>query len=73
MVALSSCEDEYIAESYVACQAIWIRPVLEEIKVEVKKPLVLQVNNESVINLAKNPVLHERSKYIKDRFHFFRE
>ena len=73
MVALSSCEAEYIAGSYVACQAIWIRYVLEEMEVEVKKPLVLQIDNKSAINLAKNPVLHRRSKHIEARIHFLRE
>ena len=73
MVALSSCEAEYIAGSYAACQAIWIIFVLEEMTVEVKKPLVLQIDNKSAINLAKNPVLHGRSKHIEARFHFLRE
>ena len=73
VVALSSCEAEYIAGSYVACQAIWIRSVIEEIEVEVKKPLVLQIDNKSAINLAKNSVLNGRSKHIEDRFHFLRE
>ncbi|XP_058759290.1 secreted RxLR effector protein 161-like [Vicia villosa] len=73
VVALSSCEDEYIAGSYNACQAIWIRSVLEEMEVKVKKPLMLQIDNKSAINLVKNPVLHGRSKYIKARFHFQRE
>lgn len=70
---LSSCETEYIVESFVACQAIWIRSILEEIKVELKKPMMLQIDNKSVINLAKNPVLHGRSKHIEARCHFLRK
>ena len=73
MVALSSCETEYIVGSYAACQAIWIRSVLEEMKVEVKKPIVLKIDNKSTINLAKNPFLQGRSKHIEARFHFLRE
>ncbi|XP_050902079.1 uncharacterized mitochondrial protein AtMg00810-like [Lathyrus oleraceus] len=46
---------EYIAGSYVMCQKIWFKYMLEEIEVEVKKPLVLQIDNKSAINLAKNP------------------
>lgn len=41
MVALSSRETGYIAGAYVSCQAIWIIYVMDEMKVEVKKPLVL--------------------------------
>lgn len=42
-------------------------------KVEVKRPLVLQIDNKSSVNLARNPVFHGRSKHIKDKFHFPRE
>ena len=73
MVALSSCEAEYIVGSYVMCQEIWIRSVLEEIEVEVKKPLILKIDNKPAIHLAKNPVLHERSKHIEARFHLLRD
>ncbi|CAJ2637099.1 unnamed protein product [Trifolium pratense] len=73
VVALSSCEAEYIAGSYAACQALWMRSVLEELQIDVKKPITLQIDNQSAINLAKNPVLHGRSKHIEARFHFLRE
>lgn len=73
MVELSSCEVEYITRSYAACQAIWIRSMLEEMKVGLKKLMVLQIDNKSAINLAKNPVLHGRGKHIEVMFHFLRE
>ncbi|CAJ2633216.1 unnamed protein product [Trifolium pratense] len=73
VVALSSCEAEYIAGSYAACQALWIESVLKELKVDVERPIKLQIDNKSAINLAKNPVLHGRSKHIETRFHFLRE
>lgn len=55
------------------CQEIWIRFVLEEIKVKVKKPMVLQIDNKSTINIAKNLVFHGMSKHIEDRFHFLKD
>lgn len=42
-------------------------------EVKVKKSLVLQINNKSIINLAKNQILHGRSKHIEAKFHFLRE
>ena len=33
----------------------------------------IRVDNKSAIELAKNPVHHERSKHIDVRFHFIRE
>lgn len=47
--------------------------MLKEIEVEVKKPLILQIDNKSALNLAKNPVLHGKSKHIDVRFHFLKE
>ena len=47
--------------------------MLEEIEVEVKKPLALQIDNKSTINLVKNQVLHGKSKHTEARFHFLRE
>jgi hypothetical protein len=35
--------------------------------------IVIQVDNKSAIELAKNPVNHERSKYIDVRFYFIRD
>ena len=34
---------------------------------------MLYVNNKATISLIKNPVLHDRSKHIKIRFHYIRE
>ncbi|KAK2413316.1 hypothetical protein QL285_036041 [Trifolium repens] len=73
VVALPSCEAEYIAGSYAACQALWIDSVLKKLKIDAEKPIVLQIDNQSAINLANNPVLHGRSKHIETRFHFLRE
>jgi len=74
VVALSSCEAEYITEAFAASQAIWLNSLLKEIKIEVKKPLKLLIDNKFAINLSKkNLVSHERSKHIEAKFHFLRE
>ena len=73
IVALSTCEAEYVAASWCVCHAIWLRNLLS--KMELKQPgaTVIQVDNRSTMELAKNPVNHERSKHIDVRFHFIRE
>lgn len=71
--ALSSCEAEYIADTFAACQAIWLDNVMKELNCEVEKPLKLKIDNRSTINLAKNPITHGRRKHIETRFHFIRE
>ena len=42
-------------------------------KLKQRGATVIQVDNKSTIELAKNPVNHERSKHIDVRFHFIRD
>ena len=70
VVALSSCEAEYIA---AACEAVWLARLLAElIGGAVLAPRLL-VDNKSAIALMKNPVHLDRSKHIDVKFHFIRE
>ena len=73
VVALSSCEAEFIAASMAACQGTWLRRLLADlIKREVRKVSV-KIDNQAAISLCKNPVHHERSKHIDTRFRYIRE
>ncbi|KAD5318058.1 hypothetical protein E3N88_18004 [Mikania micrantha] len=56
-----------------ACQAIWLKGLLEEITGQSVKAITLHVDNKSAIQLMKNPVFHGRSKHIDTRYHFIRE
>jgi len=73
IVALSTCEAEYVAAATACCQGVWLRRLLQEITGEDHRAPVLRVDNKSAIELAKNPVLHDRSKHIDIRFHFIRD
>jgi hypothetical protein len=73
VVALSSCEEEYIAAAAVVCQGVWLARLLTDmIGTESGAPELL-VDNQSAITLSKNPVFHERSKHIDVRYHYIRE
>lgn len=69
MVALSSCEAEYIAGAIAACQGELSCLLADLLNTKVIAPL-LYIDNKSVLALAKNPVLHDRSKHIDVQFHF---
>jgi hypothetical protein len=73
VVALSSCEAEYIAATTAACQGVWLARLLGDLVGEGTKTAMLKVDNKSAISLMKNPVDHDRSKHIDLRFHFIRE
>jgi hypothetical protein len=73
VVAISSCEAEYVAATTAACQGIWLARLLGEMLNEEPLQPKLLVDNKSAISLAKNPVFHERSKHIDVKYHFIRE
>jgi hypothetical protein len=64
VVALSSCEAEYIAATTTACQGIWLARLLAELKGEKVRAFPLK---------SKNPVFHDRSKHIDTLYHYIRE
>jgi len=73
VVALSSCEAEYIAAAVAACQGVWLARLLGDlIELEPAVPEIM-VDNMSSIALTKNPVFHDRSKHIDVRYHYIRE
>jgi hypothetical protein len=69
VVAMSSCEAEYIVADAGACQGVWLAQLMSEIKDANVIMLVLRVDNKSAISLVKNPVHHDRSKHIDVQFH----
>jgi len=73
VVALSTCESEYVAGCLAACQAVWLEATLKEMEIEVDRPIALFIDNKLTINLAKNKVLHGRNKHIEANFHLLRE
>uniref|UniRef100_A0A453EM98 Retrovirus-related Pol polyprotein from transposon TNT 1-94 n=1 Tax=Aegilops tauschii subsp. strangulata TaxID=200361 RepID=A0A453EM98_AEGTS len=72
VVALSSCEAEYVAAASAACQAVWLARLLGELLNREPDRVLLKVDNQSAIALCKNPVFHERSKHIDIRYHYVR-
>ena len=73
VVALSSCEAEYIAAAYGACQGIWLARLLKDLLGGRPGAPILRVDNKSTIDLAKNPIHHDRSKHIETKYHFIRK
>lgn len=72
VVAISSCETEYVAAASAACQAVWLARLLGELLNREPDRVLLKVDNQSAIALCKNPVFHERSKHIDIRYHYVR-
>ena len=72
-VALSSTEAEYVSLSQAACEAIWLRNVLQEFGVSIVEPTQIFEDNQSCMRIAEEPRDHRRMKHVDIRFHFIRE
>jgi hypothetical protein len=71
VVALSSCEAEYIAASIASTQVFWLVRLLGDLGRDTGA-VKLRVDNKFALALTKNPVFHEQSKHIRVRYHFIR-
>nr|XP_020150942.2 uncharacterized mitochondrial protein AtMg00810-like [Aegilops tauschii subsp. strangulata] len=58
VVALSSCEAEYIAATTAACQGIWLARLLGELQKKEAEQFTLKMDSKSAISLCKNPAFH---------------
>ena len=71
-VALSTCEAEYMALSAATQEAKFLTQLLVDMTDSESKCVLLYVDNQGAISLAKNPVHHQRSKHIDIRYHYVR-
>ena len=72
VIALSSCEAEYISSTLAVYQGIWIRRFIHELIGSYFKHFDLCVDNKSAIEISQNPVYHGRTKHIEVRYQFIR-
>ena len=73
VVARSSAEAEYRAMAQGVCEIIWVKKILEELKLSGKDMLSLYCDNKAAISIAQNPVQHDRTKHIEIDRHFIKE
>ena len=65
MVARSSSEAEYRGMAYGVCELLWIKHVLQELGVDYGSPMRLYCDNKAAIEIAHNPVQHDRTKHVE--------
>ncbi|RVW87752.1 Retrovirus-related Pol polyprotein from transposon RE1 [Vitis vinifera] len=73
VVARSSAEAEFRAVAHGICEIMWIRRLLEELKMTGSSPMKLYCDNKAAISVAHNPVLHDRTKHVEVGKHFIKE
>jgi hypothetical protein len=67
IIALSSCEVEYMILFETAKEAIWIRQFLNELNFRNDQSVLIFADNKSAIDLIINPLYHKRTKHIEMR------
>ena len=72
VVALSSAKGEYISLTECNQDLLWASNVLEEIT-SVKPTLTLYTDNQSSMQIAKNPIYHHGTRHMNFRYHFIRD
>jgi hypothetical protein len=69
VVSRSTAEAEYRAMAQGLSEMLWTRNLLEELKILKTSCVNVWCDNKSAINIANNPVQHDRTKHVEiDRF-----
>jgi hypothetical protein len=71
--AQSSCEAEYVAAGMAACEISWIRQFLRELRRPLSAPTLLESDSQSAMNIANNPVNHDKTKHVDLKWHLTRQ
>ena len=69
----STAESEYVAAAVNCTNIVWLTHLLNGMKEEVTKLVILYCDNTSAINISKNPVMHAKTKHIAIKYHYVRE
>ena len=72
-VVLSTTESEYMALCMTVQEAMWIKGFLNHIGHTRLKTVTIYEDNQSTIDLTKNPEVHSCSKHIDVHFHWLHQ
>ena len=72
-MALSTAEAEYVAACSASCEAVWLRKLMSNIFDLQLDATCIHCDNQSCVKLSENPVFHDKSKYIKIKYHYIRD
>lgn len=72
-VSRSSTEAEYRALAAATAELCWLRQILKDLFVFLPRAPLFLCDNQSALQLARNPVFRGRTKHVEIDFHFVRE
>lgn len=72
-VSRSSAESEYKSMTTTLSEIIWLLGLLRELGLPINQPVIMYSDSKATMQIAINPVYHERTKHIEIDCHFIRE
>jgi hypothetical protein len=72
IVALSTTEAEFVAAASASQEVVWMRALLGELGFPISGPSLLLLDNQSAIQVGKNPEHHGHMKHLDLRFYWLR-
>ena len=73
MVARSSAEAEFRGMSHGVCELLWLKKLLRDLGFKPNGAMKLHCDNKAAIEIAHNPVQHDRTKHVEIDRHFIKE
>lgn len=73
MVARSSAEAEFCYVAHGFYEVLWIKRLLEELKIPIPAPIKVYYDNKAAISIAHNPVLYDKTKHVEVDKHFIKQ
>lgn len=72
-MARSSAETEFTVIAHEICEVLWIRRLLEGLRILCASPMKVYCDKKVAITIAHNPVLHDRTKPVEVDKYFIKE
>ena len=73
IVTLSTTEAEYVSAVSAGQEVIWLRNLFSELGLKLDGPSTLYIDNQSALQVAKNPEHHGRMKHLDLRYYWLRD
>eukprot|EP00253_Pinus_taeda_P011636 PITA_11636 len=70
---ISSTEVEYRGDKEASKEALWLGQILSEFGFQQQHPTILWCDNQSAIQLCKDPIQHQHNKHIELHMHFIKK
>ncbi|XP_019227712.1 PREDICTED: uncharacterized protein LOC109208996 [Nicotiana attenuata] len=72
-ISRSSAEVEYRSMAWTVAELVWLAGLFKKLGTEMKLPINIFCDSKAALQIAANPVYHERTKHIEIDCHFIRE